>query len=823
MGFKPLDLGEHPKFKKVLTQIAAGSLALLVIAVILGILALFNMDRMLEQLELKTYDLRAQIQWGQNNQKPSRDIVILQFDDPTLKVLSDEYGEWPWPRSVHADMIEFLNRAGVKDMIYDIMFTAHHKGNEAADARLVEAFHHYNNVYLSMNFDNELAESQKLGKDLTPSDIELLKPLAISMKSELQPEHNQFLKLKADPSGGVFFDNDHITFNHFRSILPGLLDKKRNIAIINHGADMDGVSRANPLFFRLQYQAFFKTPYFPLKKVWEHWFDSHNQRTDEDGYLLAHSSYLPAVKQKDGRYLDRDPLYPHWVDQDGYAVDDFGHYLYQRDTKLSTLYFPYLGMKVLLDLKFGKNMPQFQLTKNGHLQFPGYDIPLRSNGDFLLQWYNTNVQREEYQKNQRALSQAKVTLVDTVAKLETDLKQTTDHEQVMRLQNEIKAKQIELQQAQNLLALFDQALQEEYVPQPYQVVSAWQVIRAMNKEKSGTPLDGDDLKLKAFLKNKIVFIGATAIAAYDIKNTSINPTLPGVFIQANLFDNLYQNKRYIHPLSPNINLIVTILICLLAAGCIFKMRSALAGLLTIANIAVIYTLCGILLYQHEQIWVNIATPVTALVLTTTVTFMVKYIMRDKDYEKTYALATTDSMTGLYNHRFFQEHMRRSIEQAIRFKHQFSLILIDIDFFKKFNDSYGHQAGDEVLRQVARKLKKSVRTVDVVARYGGEEMAIILDRASAEEALSVAQKVVQAIAEEAYPIAEGVSKHVTISCGVATYPLHGEEPSHLIEFADAGLYRAKENGRNQVGAQYDSPEAEAQASAVHAVPNASQEH
>jgi len=233
------------------------------------------------------------------------------------------------------------------------------------------------------------------------------------------------------------------------------------------------------------------------------------------------------------------------------------------------------------------------------------------------------------------------------------------------------------------------------------------------------------------------------------------------------------------------------------------MKSAIAGLLTTANIAIIYLLLNIIAFQKFYLWVNIAMPLTCLVITITITFMLKYFLSNKDYEKTYALATTDSMTGLYNHRFFQDHMRHSIEQSNRFKHKFSLLLIDIDFFKKFNDSHGHQAGDEVLRQVARKLKKNVRTVDVVARYGGEEMAIILDRANEEEALLVAQKIVRAIAEEAYPIAEGVSKHITISCGVSTYPTHGETPSQLIEFSDLGLYRAKENGRNQVGAQYDA--------------------
>jgi diguanylate cyclase (GGDEF)-like protein len=295
------------------------------------------------------------------------------------------------------------------------------------------------------------------------------------------------------------------------------------------------------------------------------------------------------------------------------------------------------------------------------------------------------------------------------------------------------------------------------------------------------------------------------VGAYDIKNTSISSTLPGVILQANLFDNLYQNQgRYIQRVEPYVNFLLTLVICLLAAGGSFKMRSPLAGLLTTANIAVLYVLLAIVLQQSQHLWINVAMPMVCLVITTTITFMLKYFFRNQDYEKTYAMATTDSMTNLYNHRFFQDHMRRSIDQANRFNHKFSLLLIDIDFFKKFNDSYGHQAGDEVLRQVAKKLKNTVRNVDIVARYGGEEMAIVLDRANEEEALAVAQKVVNAIAEEAYPIAPGVAKHVTISCGVATYPTHGESPSELIEFSDAGLYRAKENGRNQVGAQYDDP-------------------
>lgn len=806
-----LETSEHVSpLKRLINRLMAAGLTLLVICVIWATFTLFHLDRMVEQLELKSYDLRTQIQWGDSAKRPSSDIVILQFDDPSLNVLNDEFGLWPWPRDVHARMIHFLNKIGVRSMLYDIMFVAHRKGSEDADQMLVDTFHQYDNVYLSMNFDSELAQSQKLGKDLTPKDIERLLPLTISVHSELdKAPDNTTLQLQKDPDGTVFFANNHMTFNHYRSIMPELLDAGKNIGIINHGADDDGVSRSNPLFFRFQYYPFVKTAALPLKQQQGYWYDAQGARTDADGYLLQKSQYLPVVPLKDGSFLDRNPSYPQPVDREGYLMDGYGHSVYQRDMTVKTLYFPYLGLRAALNLKFPNKMPELLVDSKGHLKFEGYDIPLSANGDFIVNWYNVSLAREEQTKSQRELRNyidvlnTKITgLEDDLARVSASSKAAVEKsKEKASLQSAIKEQREELQKATSLLQFLNESLQGEFVPQPYRMISAWEVIRTMKKDEAGLPMAPEDVALKNLLHNKIVFVGATAVAAYDIKNTSIHSSMPGVILQASLFDNLYQNDgRYMHRLHPELNLLITALICLLAAGLTLKIRSALAGMLTVANIAVLYVLLAIVMYQSFTIWINIAMPLVSLVVTTTLTFMLKYILRNKDYEKTYALATTDSMTGLYNHRFFQEHMRRSIEQASRFKHKFSLVLIDIDFFKKFNDTYGHQAGDEVLRHVARKLKKTVRTIDIVARYGGEEMAIILDRATEEEALAVAQKIVKAVAEEAYPIADGVAKHVTISCGVATYPTHGQLPSQMIEFADAGLYRAKENGRNQVGSQ-----------------------
>jgi len=793
---------EKPAILKFsLSQWVAAGVSLVVLTLVLVCLALLHADHVVEQLELKTYDLRSQIQLGTEGKRPSDNIVILDFDDVSLSNYSDEFGVWPWARDVHAQMIEFLNRVGVKRLLYDIMFVSKRKGSELEDQMLADAFNKYNNVYLSMNLANDLKQSIDVGKDITPSGIEILKLLSVDVDSELSKASEESpLNLDRQDPDGVFFSN--LTFNNYRSIMPALLGQNSRIGFINHTNDDDGVSRGNPLIFRFKYQGFIKTKALPIQQVDEHWEDANGHWVDEEGYLYEQSKALPIMPQTNGTFRSAQK---ELTNAEGYLLDDFNHLKYEREAHRNILYFPYLGLRAALELKYPHEKIHLKLTKDGHLKTHNYDIPLNANGDFLINWYTVNIGREALAKSVADTSKN----IDLINERQDYLKGfigSSGHtaSDLAKARAELKDNNRILIQSQTEVQNARKQLQANYNSEPYLRIPAYKVINLMQKEEKGIPFTDNDLALQTFLKDKLLFVGATAVATYDLKNTSLYSTMPGVILQANLFDNLYQNTgHYIQRVPPYVNLIVTLFLCLLAAGCTLKMKSAIAGLLTTANIAIIYLLLNIIAFQKFYLWVNIAMPLTCLVITITITFMLKYFLSNKDYEKTYALATTDSMTGLYNHRFFQDHMRHSIEQSNRFKHKFSLLLIDIDFFKKFNDSHGHQAGDEVLRQVARKLKKNVRTVDVVARYGGEEMAIILDRANEEEALLVAQKIVRAIAEEAYPIAEGVSKHITISCGVSTYPTHGETPSQLIEFSDLGLYRAKENGRNQVGAQYDA--------------------
>ena len=136
--------------------------------------------------------------------------------------------------------------------------------------------------------------------------------------------------------------------------------------------------------------------------------------------------------------------------------------------------------------------------------------------------------------------------------------------------------------------------------------------------------------------------------------------------------------------------------------------------------------------------------------------------------------------------------------ARRYNQKFSLIIVDIDFFKKFNDTYGHQVGDAVLRQVAKILKDNSRATDYVCRYGGEEMTIILPNTYAEDALFNANRICKAVADTPFYITPVEKTNITISLGVATFPDNAQSPQDLIEWADKGLYYAKEHGRNQVG-------------------------
>jgi two-component system, cell cycle response regulator len=165
------------------------------------------------------------------------------------------------------------------------------------------------------------------------------------------------------------------------------------------------------------------------------------------------------------------------------------------------------------------------------------------------------------------------------------------------------------------------------------------------------------------------------------------------------------------------------------------------------------------------------------------------------YEK---LAHTDGLTELYNYRFFQRLLRVEMSRAQRFQRPLSLIMLDVDDFKMYNDVYGHQAGDQALRQLARLLRRSSRSYDLVARYGGDEFAVILPETNKKTAAEVAERIRTCVErtriEDEH---QGLGWHVTASLGVASFPEDAAETTGLIRKADQALYQAKSGGRNRI--------------------------
>ncbi|MDP4181958.1 MAG: sensor domain-containing diguanylate cyclase, partial [Bacillota bacterium] len=167
----------------------------------------------------------------------------------------------------------------------------------------------------------------------------------------------------------------------------------------------------------------------------------------------------------------------------------------------------------------------------------------------------------------------------------------------------------------------------------------------------------------------------------------------------------------------------------------------------------------------------------------------------------YRMAITDGLTELITHKHFQTLLDNELERSNRYGRSFSLIMLDIDNFKKFNDTYGHQAGDQVLIHVARALKETFRNVDIVARYGGEEFAAILPETQVNSAKIAGERVRKAI-ENTEVIYDGMKLKVTVSIGISMFPDYAADPTSLINTADKALYRSKENGRNMVTVYQD---------------------
>ena len=563
-----------------------------------------NLASFVDTVENRTFDLRQSILINESAKKPSEDIVIVAIDDATYEYILDNYGEWPLPRDTYAKVINYLEQQSPRSIVFDLMFVKSIKSSNGADEMLINSFQKYNNIFTSMNFDNQ-------SEDL-----------------RIPPELPDKLSLNIQNNSKIDFSQ--LTFSNCRKILQGIIDATSNIGIINVSRSDDGILRKMPL----------------------------------------------VVKYKDKFY-------------------------------------PQLALKVGLNY-LGETQQTFTIDKHSDLHIGDRRIYLDKDGSAILNWYGP-------------------------------------------------------------------AGTYTYIPM-------YQLIKAVNGEK--TELDYD-------FSNKIVYFGTTAASLFDIKTVPTGKIYPGVEVQATYVNNILDNN-FIKKVDRGYTIVLSLLLALLIASVVTRVNSAFAASMMSLSTYFVYILIAYYAMRFENLWLELIYPLIFSIVAFTLAYIVKYLIKSRDFEQQYMLATTDGLTELYNHRYFQEQIRMQVEQSKRYSNNFSLIIIDIDFFKKFNDTFGHQSGDAVLRQVAQTLKKNVRATDIVCRYGGEEMSIILPNTTKDEAFATAQKICNRVAEKTFKLTGNNETHVTISLGVSTFPFDGDTAPKIIEAADKKLYNAKNNGRNQVG-------------------------
>jgi len=197
-------------------------------------------------------------------------------------------------------------------------------------------------------------------------------------------------------------------------------------------------------------------------------------------------------------------------------------------------------------------------------------------------------------------------------------------------------------------------------------------------------------------------------------------------------------------------------------------------------------------------------PEDRLVLQAVASELVVAVENSQLYKLTKRLSITDELTGLFNYRYLQQRLDDEIERAKRYSRSLSMLMLDADDFKKFNDTYGHIAGDLALAEIGQVLRTAVREIDVVCRYGGEEFSVVLPETDAEGAFVVAEKVREAVATHSFADGDGNrGVHVTVSIGLATFPSSAADREELLRQADDALYQAKHLGRDRVRAPRSS--------------------
>lgn len=295
-------------------------------------------------------------------------------------------------------------------------------------------------------------------------------------------------------------------------------------------------------------------------------------------------------------------------------------------------------------------------------------------------------------------------------------------------------------------------------------------------------------------KGKICIIGLTALGLTDIKPIPIQNAYPAVGVNATIANSVINND-FIAEAPRKINILLIFLVSILTAFYLSNLRLLSGMFLAIASI-VLYALLSIAAFDFFKISITTFYPILAIVLSYTLTSMYTQILQSIERAHLFKQATRDGLTYLYNVRHFNLLLEAEFKNAAMFKiRPLSVIMTDLDNFKHLNDTYGHQAGDTILRDAAKALQFKCRQTDVVARYGGEEFIIMLSGAREKDALDIAEKIRAAVESKKYKFKNDTYTQ-TISIGVVQYS-NEKDKDELIGKADKALYKAKHEGKNRV--------------------------
>ncbi len=297
----------------------------------------------------------------------------------------------------------------------------------------------------------------------------------------------------------------------------------------------------------------------------------------------------------------------------------------------------------------------------------------------------------------------------------------------------------------------------------------------------------------AGIKGKICLVGVTATGLYDNKITPLEASFPGVGVIATALGNI-NNRDFLYVLPFWTWALIVYALILLLPFSIFSGSANREGpfLLLLASVIILSYIAFL-----NGIVFNPSVPLIALLTGYFFISLMNSTRMTVEKKLLLAMATTDGMTGLYNFRYLKEALGEECHRVHTGQATpFCVLICDIDHFKKLNDNFGHQTGDLVLKNAAAILKNSVRGGDLVARYGGDELLVLLRNIPLESACVVAEKIRANIADMELSC-HGQRLEVTVSLGVAQFKPGADDPARLIENADKCLYFAKENGRNRV--------------------------